>query len=199
MKQVVVLVTGRAAVVPRDDIDTDAILPAQYLKAVTRRGMGAFLFADWVAAGNPCADFVRSPMPVGILVAGRNFGCGSSREHAVWALADYGIQAILALSFGDIFRSNCVKNDVLAATLSPRDHQALTSVLRADAVLQLDVPSRTLSVPDGPVLRFELLPGHAEQLMSSEDDIARTLRLEYALAEYEQRVAVSHPWLTAMR
>ena len=198
MKQAVQQVAGPVAVLARDDIDTDALFPAEFLKVTTRQGMGSYLFADWLRAGHPEAAFVTQGRGVRVLVAGRNFGCGSSREHAVWALADHGIGAIVALSFGDIFRNNCVKNDVVAATVSPEVHRQLCQALQsagAEARLQLDVPSQRLHLPDGGTLPFELAPGHAEQLMSHEDDIARTLRLDETLRAHEARVAQAAPWL----
>lgn len=138
MRQPVAKITGRAALLARDDIDTDAIFPAQFLKKTGRSGMGVHLFADWVAAGHPEAAFVTAEHRVNILVAGRNFGCGSSREHAVWALADHGIQAIVALSFGDIFRNNCVKNGIVAATVTPQDHAALVlAVMSGSTALEM--------------------------------------------------------------
>lgn len=198
MKKAVHNVAGPAAVLMRDDIDTDALLPAAYLKVTTRTGLGRCLFADWVRAGHAEAAFVAERRPVRVLVAPRNFGCGSSREHAVWALADYGVQAIVALSFGDIFRNNCAKNDVVAATVSPASHTRLLGSLAAAGpgpVLSLALAARTLHLPDGRTLPFELAPGHAEQLMSAEDDIARTLRLDDALRAHEARVARDTPWL----
>jgi 3-isopropylmalate/(R)-2-methylmalate dehydratase small subunit len=198
MKKAIHAVAGPTAVLLRDDIDTDALLPAEFLKVTTRTGLGRCLFADWVRAGHPEVAFVAEARPVQVLVAARNFGCGSSREHAVWALADYGVQAIVALSFGDIFRNNCAKNDVVAATMAPAAHSRLLDSLAAagpGAVLSLTLADRTLRLPDGQTLPFELAPGHAEQLTSDEDDIARTLRLDGALRAHEARVARETPWL----
>jgi len=202
MKKAVFQVQGPVAVLQRDDIDTDALFPAEFLKLTTRRGMGRHLFADWLRAGHPDAAFVARGPGTKVLVAGRNFGCGSSREHAVWALADHGIEAIVALSFGDIFRNNCVKNDVVAATVGADAHRQLTQAMAQAqervgeaATLRLDLPGRRLHLPNGQTLALELAPGHAEQLMSSEDDIARTLRLDAQLRAHEARVASDTPWL----
>ncbi|KQP35767.1 3-isopropylmalate dehydratase small subunit [Pseudorhodoferax sp. Leaf274] len=198
MKKAVHAVAGPTAVLLRDDIDTDALLPAEFLKVTTRTGLGRCLFADWVRAGHPEVAFVAAGRPVRVLVATRNFGCGSSREHAVWALADYGVEAIVALSFGDIFRNNCAKNDVVAATVSPQVHARLLESLAAAgtaAQLSLTLADLTLHLPDGQALPFALAPGHAEQLTSAEDDIARTLRLDDALRAHEARVACDTPWL----
>ena len=198
MKPAVQQVAGPVAVLARDDIDTDALFPAEFLKVTTRQGMGRYLFADWLRTGHPEAAFVTQGRGVRVLVAGRNFGCGSSREHAVWALADHGIGAIVALSFGDIFRNNCVKNGVVAATMDPATHRQLCQALQsagADVRLQLDVPTQRVRLPDGSTLPFDLAPGHAEQLLSDEDDIARTLRLDAALRAHEARTAQAAPWL----
>ncbi len=196
MRQPVAKITGRAALLARDDIDTDAIFPAQFLKKTGRSGMGVHLFADWVAAGHPEAAFVTAEHRVNILVAGRNFGCGSSREHAVWALADHGIQAIVALSFGDIFRNNCVKNGIVAATVTPQDHAALVlAVMSGSTALEMDIAACQLRVPGGPEVSFGLAAGHLAQLLSGEDDITRTLRYADAIAVHEAKVASLAPWL----
>ncbi len=171
MRKPITTVKGPVAVLKRDDIDTDALFPAQFLKKTVREGMGLHLFADWIASGQPEAAFVTAPTQTRILLAGRNFGCGSSREHAVWALADYGIEAIVALSFGDIFRSNCVKNGVVAAVVTPEDHDALMALTR---------------------------DGDQAQLMSGEDDITRTLRYAEVIARHEAKVAAETPWLQRM-
>lgn len=200
MKAVIAEVQGRAAVMQRDDIDTDAIFPGRFLRLVQRTGMGAHLFADWLAEGRPEVAFMGEPSPPGVLVALQNFGCGSSREHAVWALSDYGVKAVVALSFGDIFRNNCVKNGVVAATVTPADHARLLQVLAqaGDAPLHLGIADRSLRLPDGSVIAITLADGHAEQLLSAEDEVDRTLRHDAALRAYEQRVQQNQPWLASM-
>ena len=196
MRQAITHLQGPVAILQRDDIDTDALFPAQYLKTTVRQGMGVHLFADWVAAKNPDASFVTAGSATRILIAGRNFGCGSSREHAVWALADYGIQAIVALSFGDIFRNNTVKNGIVTATVSAADHLALTESLKGDgAVLDMDIANCVALAPDGLKIKFDLARGHLAQLLSGEDDITRTLRYADALTAHEQKVALETPWL----
>lgn len=200
MKKPVLHVTGPHVVLARDDIDTDALYPAEFLTVTTRAGMREYLFADWVRNRNPEANFVAQGQPVTIVVAGRNFGCGSSREHAVWALADYGVQAIVAMSFGDIFRNNCVKNKILAAQISPQHHEHLVQLLHASGsapTLSLDVATATLSLSTGETWPFTLAAGHAEQLMDAHDEIDRTLRHATALAQYEARLAHTMPWLTS--
>ena len=200
MKRSVTAVSGRAAVLSRDDIDTDALFPAPYLRLTRRSGMGRYLFADWRAAGRPEVAFMAAAEAPRFLVGAANFGCGSSREQAVWALADYGVQAVLALSFGDIFRNNCVKNDLVAATLAADDHATLLAALaaRPGAELRLDVASRSVQLPGDIDLPLVLVEGHAEQLLSAEDPIARTLHFTDALAGYEARVATERPWLAAI-
>ena len=198
MKQAVQKVSGPYVLLQRDDIDTDALFPAEYLTVTTKTGMRQYLFADWLRNGNPEAAFVAQSQPADVLIAPRNFGCGSSREHAVWALADYGVKAIIALSFGDIFRNNCVKNKVVAAQVSPATHAALTDALQAlgaHTQLTLDVASQRIELGNGQHFDFELAAGHAEQLMSAEDDIDRTLRHENALRAHESRLALTAPWL----
>ena len=200
MKTVISEVAGRAVAMQRDDIDTDAIFPGRFLRLVRRDGMGEHLFADWRAERRPEVAFMQQAQPPRIVVAPQNFGCGSSREHAVWALADYGVQAVLALSFGDIFRNNCVKNGVVAATVTPADHATLLQALAAapDAQLRLDVATTRLHLPDGRSLPVTLAHGHAEQLLSDEDEVDRTLRHDAALRAYEQRVRQQQPWLAAI-
>ncbi|REE88759.1 3-isopropylmalate dehydratase small subunit [Cupriavidus plantarum] len=200
MKAVIAEVQGRAAVMQRDDIDTDAIFPGRFLRLVQRTGMGAHLFADWLAEGRPEVAFMADATPPRMVVALQNFGCGSSREHAVWALSDYGVKAVIALSFGDIFRNNCVKNGVVAAIVMPADHARLLQALgeHKDASLLLRVAERTLRLPDGATIPITLADGHAEQLLSAEDEVDRTLAHEAALRAYEARVQREQPWLASM-
>ena len=200
MKAVISQAHGRAVVMQRDDIDTDAIFPGRFLRLVQRTGLGVHLFADWRAEGRPEVAFMSQPSPARILVARHNFGCGSSREHAVWALSDYGVQAVVALSFGDIFRNNCVKNGLVAATVAPADHARLVQALAmaGDAPLHLQVGARTLQLPDGSSIPITLADGHAEQLLSAEDEVDRTLRHDAALRAYEERVQRDQPWLASM-
>jgi len=200
MKAVVDSLNGRAVLMPRDDIDTDAIYPARYLRSVQKVGLGKHLFEDWRQESRPEVAFMQSATPARVIVSMQNFGCGSSREHAVWSLSDYGVKAVIALSFGDIFRNNCVKNGVVAATLSAADHERLVEILHSatECELSLSVSQRTLTLPDGNVVPIQLAQGHAEQLLSAEDEIDRTLRYEDALRAYEQRIAQTQPWLASM-
>ena len=200
MKTVVAEVHGRAVAMERDDIDTDAIYPGRFLRLVNLDGLGAHLFADWRDEGRSEVDFMKHSPPPALVVSLNNFGCGSSRENAVWALADYGVKAVVALSFGDIFRSNCVKNGVVAATVSADALAHVVRTLKAapDAPLRLDVASRSLQLADGSTVPVMLADGHAEQLLSAEDEVDRTLRHDAALRAYEDRVARQQPWLAAM-
>ncbi|MFD0667164.1 3-isopropylmalate dehydratase small subunit [Ramlibacter sp. MAHUQ-53] len=200
MKAVTASVSGRAAVMQRDDIDTDAIFPGRFLRLTQRDGMGAHLFADWRAEGRPEVAFMQRPEPVRLLVGANNFGCGSSREHAVWALADHGVQAVVALSFGDIFRNNCAKNGLVAAAVTPADHAALLQALARspDGELCLDVAASQLRLPDGALLPVRLAEGHAQELLSSEDEVDRTLRHDAALRAYEDQVRQRQPWLASL-
>jgi 3-isopropylmalate/(R)-2-methylmalate dehydratase small subunit len=201
MKEAVSRVAGRAAVLHRDDIDTDALFPARFLRLTQRSGMGAYLFADWRDARRPEAAFMDDPVTIRVLVAPRNFGCGSSREQAVWALTDHGVQAILALSYGDIFRNNCVKNNVVAGVMAPDDHTALVRWLddeRGAREVTIDVRSCAASTEDGRRFPLQLADGHAERLLSAEDHIARTLRHEASIVAHERKVRMASPWLSSI-
>jgi 3-isopropylmalate/(R)-2-methylmalate dehydratase small subunit len=167
-------ITGLVSVLNRDDIDTDQIIPKQFLKRVERTGFGEFLFYDW--AKEPGWELPRNP----ILLAGRNFGCGSSREHAPWALEDYGFQAIIAPSFADIFRSNCTKIGLLPVELSSADCAAIADAGEA----QVDLAAQEVRWPDG-AARFEIDPQIKHRLLNGLDDIALTLEQSAAIEAYE--------------
>jgi len=179
--------TGRVAVLDRADVDTDQIIPKQFLKRIERSGYGEFLFYDWMKE----PDFeLRRPDYEGaqILVAGRNFGCGSSREHAAWALEDYGFRAVIAPSFADIFRNNCLKIGLLPVAL---DADVVTRIMRAiedDPTLEIviDVVDRRVAVPaidlDEP---FELEDFHHYRLLEGLDDIGISLRFADEITSFE--------------
>jgi 3-isopropylmalate/(R)-2-methylmalate dehydratase small subunit len=169
-------VTSRAVVLDRPDVDTDQIIPKQFLKRIERTGFGEFLFFDW--AKDP--DFELNKQEGKILLAGRNFGCGSSREHAPWALQDYGFEAIVAPSFGDIFRQNSLKIGLLPVRLPAEQVKELMARARAGEELTVDLESRTAGG-----FPFELDDHARECLLEGLDDIALTLREEDALAAYE--------------
>jgi 3-isopropylmalate/(R)-2-methylmalate dehydratase small subunit len=180
-------ITGRVSVLNRDDVDTDQIIPKQFLKRVERTGFGEFLFFDW--AKEPGWELPVNP----ILVAGRNFGCGSSREHAPWALEDYGFQAIVAPSFADIFRSNCTKIGLLPVVLSASDCEAIASAGEA----QVDLAAQEVRWPGG-TTHFDIDPEIKHRLLNGLDDIALTLAEEDAIASYEAGRERSGPVTTAL-
>ena len=167
-------ITGPVSVLDRDDIDTDQIIPKQFLKRVERTGFGEFLFYDW--AQEPDWDLPVNP----ILVAGRNFGCGSSREHAPWALEDYGFQAVIASSFADIFRSNCTKIGLLPVQLTAAECAAIAQAGEA----QVDLAGQEVRWPGG-TARFEIDPEIKRRLLNGLDDIALTLAQDEAIVAYE--------------
>src|SRR5438552_4462068 len=154
--------TGLAVPLDRDDVDTDQIIPKQFLKRIERTGYGDFLFFDWRfdSQGQPNPDFsLNQPASRGasILLAGKNFGCGSSREHAVWALRDYGFHAVIAASFADIFSTNCVKNGVVPVVLSPVEiAEFMTRASAGSFSLKIDLEQCTVSAQDGFSSRFEM-------------------------------------------
>jgi 3-isopropylmalate/(R)-2-methylmalate dehydratase small subunit len=174
-------------VLNRDDVDTDQIIPKQFLKRIERTGFGEFLFYDW--AKEPGWNLPVNP----ILVAGRNFGCGSSREHAPWALEDYGFQAIIAPSFADIFRSNCTKVGLLPVELSESECAAIREAGEA----QVDLASQEVRWPGGSA-RFEIDPEIKHRLLNGLDDIALTLDSAEAIDAYERDRERSGPVTTAL-
>jgi len=169
-------VTSRAVVLDRSDVDTDQIIPKQFLKRIERSGFGEFLFFDWKK--DPA--FELNHQRGAILLTGRNFGCGSSREHAPWALQDYGFAAIVAPSFGDIFRQNSLKIGLLPVTLPPEQVKELMARAAAGEELTVDLEARSAGG-----FPFELDNHARECLLDGLDDIALTLREEDALAAYE--------------
>jgi len=174
---------------PRQDVDTDQIIPKQFLKAVDRTGFGANLFFDWRA--DPNFELNRpSAQGATILVTGPNFGCGSSREHAVWALAEYGFQAIIAPSFADIFASNCYRNGVLPARLSAAEVETLTRNSAGDQYeLVVDLEQQVVTDDRGFEAWFTADPYGRELLLRGLDEIGRTLLEEPSIAAYERRHA----------
>jgi 3-isopropylmalate/(R)-2-methylmalate dehydratase small subunit len=180
-------ITGRVSVLDRDDVDTDQIIPKQFLKRVERTGFGQYLFYDW--AKEPGWELPRNP----ILVAGRNFGCGSSREHAPWALEDYGFQAIIASSFADIFRSNCTKIGLLPVELSAEHCNAIAAAGEA----QVDLAAQEVRWPGGQA-RFEIDPETKHRLLNGLDDIGLTLADRKAIEAYERDRERSGPVTTAL-
>jgi 3-isopropylmalate/(R)-2-methylmalate dehydratase small subunit len=180
-------ITGRVSVLNRDDVDTDQIIPKQFLKRVERTGFGEFLFYDW--AKQPGWELPRNP----ILVAGQNFGCGSSREHAPWALEDYGFQAIIAPSFADIFRSNCTKIGLLPVEIPAADCAAIREAGEA----QVDLAGQEVRWPGGSA-HFEIDPDVRHRLLNGLDDIALTLSEGDSIEAYEHDRERRGPVTTAL-
>jgi len=185
--------TGRVAAMDRADVDTDQIIPKQFLKRIERTGFGEFLFFDWRYAGDgsPDPDFeLNRPAANGatILLARRNFGCGSSREHAVWALADYGFRAVIAPSFADIFYNNCFKNGVLPVRLTEKQVDDLFRRATAPGGFTLTIDLEACRVTDEQRLDvpFEVEPARRHNLLHGLDDIALTLEHADRIAAYEQ-------------
>ena len=189
-------VTGRVAILDRPDVDTDQIVPKQFLKRIERTGYGDVLFFDWRydEKGQPRQDFaLNDPAFAGakVLLAGRNFGCGSSREHAAWALADYGFDVVIAPSFGDIFRTNAGKTGLVAIVLPDHEVKALMESVDLDrgSDLTIDLEACTVTAPDGRVIGFEFDESTRFRLLRGLDDIDLTLEHEEEIAAYE----ATHP------
>ena len=181
------VIEGEVSVLDRDDVDTDQIIPKQFLKRVERTGFGEFLFYDWFRDGEITLD----PNP--ILVAGRNFGCGSSREHAPWALQDYGFRAIVAPSFADIFFSNCTKIGLLPVVLSEGECRTLAE----SGTARIDLAAQTVACPGGE-FRFAVDAEVKNRLLNGLDDIGVTLRNEGAIDEFERAGSHQGPVTTAL-
>ncbi|HEX3905333.1 MAG TPA: 3-isopropylmalate dehydratase small subunit [Polyangia bacterium] len=184
--------TSRTVVLPVENVDTDQIIPARFLKATSKAGLGSKLFADWRfdAEGKPKQDFVLNrPEAAGaaILVAGDNFGCGSSREHAPWALVDYGFRAVVSTSIADIFRNNSLKNGLVPVVV---DMAAHTKLLAAPgASLTISVEDQTLTLPDGSRASFPIDPFARYCLLNGVDELEFLLSKEAAIAAFEARHA----------
>ncbi len=185
-------VTGRVAVLDRPDVDTDQIIPKQFLKRIERTGYGEFLFQDWRfdETGNERPGFeLNRPefRNASILLAGRNFGCGSSREHAAWALQDYGFDAVVAPSFGDIVRTNAGKIGMLAITLPEDEVERLMESIDLDtgSEMTVDLERCIIVAPDGREVPFAFDEATRERILNGLDDIALTLEHEDAIATYE--------------
>jgi 3-isopropylmalate/(R)-2-methylmalate dehydratase small subunit len=202
---------GLVAPLDRSNVDTDAIIPKQFLKSIHRTGYGPFLFDEWRYRdiGQPGQDCSRRPLKedfvlnreryrgASILLARSNFGCGSSREHAVWALAEYGFHCIIAESFADIFYSNCGKNGVLAVSL---DADTVDTLFREVAAtpgyrLKVNLLAQSITRPDGDSILFDIDAGLKERLLKGLDDIGMTLEYADDIRAYEQRRAREAPWL----
>ena len=203
--------TGLVAPLDRENVDTDAIIPKQFLKSIKRTGFGPHLFDAWryLDVGEPGMDLSkRKPNPdfvlnqpiyrgASILLARKNFGCGSSREHAPWALQQYGFKAIIAPSFADIFFTNCFKNGLLPIVLLDFqvDHLFTECAAHPGFKLTIDLPAQTVSAPGGKPMHFDVEPTQKENLVQGLDEIGLTLKHADEIREYEEKRKRSEPWI----
>ncbi len=194
--------TGVAAPLPMINVDTDMIVPKQFLKTIRRTGLGVHLFDEmrYDDDGREKPGFVLNREPyrnASILIADENFGCGSSREHAPWALLDFGIRCIVAPSFADIFFANCVNNGILAIVLPHDEVRALLRDAGAghNARFTVDLEAQTIARPDGSTLAFEIEPERKRRLLEGLDPIGISLSKEADIAAYEARMGEDRPWL----
>ena len=196
------VLTGVAAPLPIVNVDTDMIIPKQHLKTIKRTGLGTALFEEmrYDVSGKENPDFVLNKpayRKAQILVAGDNFGCGSSREHAPWALLDFGIRCVISTSFADIFYNNCFKNGILPIKVSKADLDKLMDDAHrgSNATLTVDLESQTIQGPDGGTVKFEIDAFRKKCLMEGLDDIGLTMQRDADIDAYEKRNATSQPWL----
>ena len=202
---------GLVAPLDRANVDTDQLIPKQYLKSIKRTGFGANLFDEWryLDRGEPGQDHSKRPLNpafvlnapryqgASILLARRNFGCGSSREHAPWALAEYGFRALIAPSFADIFSNNCLKNGLLPVVLDEATVDAMFAEVASQPGYRLtvDLSAQTVSTSDGGTLRFDVDAFRKECLLNGWDDIGLTLRHKSKIAAFEKTRLARFPWL----
>ena len=194
--------TSVAAPLPIANVDTDQIIPARFLKTIKRTGLGSALFASlrYNDDGSEKPDFVLNQPPyrkAQILVAEDNFGCGSSREHAPWALLDFGIRCVISTSFADIFFNNCFKNGILPIVVSPDDLGKLMDDAErgSNATLTVDLEAQEIKGPDGGTLAFEIDPFRKHCLLNGLDDIGLTLVKSGGIEAYEGKLTAERPWL----
>lgn len=193
--------TGVAAPMPIINIDTDMIIPKDYLKTIKRTGLGTGLFAEMRYAddGTDNPDFVLNRpayKEASILIAGDNFGCGSSREHAPWALLDYGIRCVISTSFADIFYNNCFKNGILPIQVSPEELEKLMDDASrgANATISIDLEAQQIHGPDGGVIEFDIDAHRKHCMINGLDDIGQTLQKVSAIDSFENKLADNRPW-----
>ena len=198
------ILTGVAAPMNKINVDTDMIIPKQFLKTIVRAGLGKHLFDEmrYDRAGNEIQDFVLNRSAyrnAQILVAGDNFGCGSSREHAPWALLDFGIRCVISTSFADIFYNNCFKNGILPVKVSKEDLDTLMDNAErgANATLTVNLVSQTISGPDGDEISFEIDTFKKHCLINGLDDIGLSMEKKDQIESYEDKIKTSQPWLFA--
>ena len=195
-------VTGVAAPLRMINVDTDRIIPKQFLTTIKRTGLGKFLFNDlrYDPEGSEVEDFVLNRSAyrdAQILIAGRNFGCGSSREHAPWALLDFGISCVIASSFADIFYNNCFKNGILPITLPEKEVDTLLNAADAgsNATFTIDLEGQRITDPNGTIFEFKIDPFRKYCLFNGLDDIGLTLEKTEKIEAFEQKWSVQSPWL----
>jgi len=195
-------IAGVAAPLPMINVDTDMIIPKQFLKTIKRTGLGAALFHEMRTRpdGSENPDFVLNRPAyrnAKILIAGANFGCGSSREHAPWALLDFGIRCVIAPSFADIFYNNCFKNGILPITLPQNEiDKLLDDASRgSNAIVSVDLEAQEIRGPDGGMITFAIDPFRRQCLLNGWDDIGLTLRQEQKISSFEERQKLSAPWV----
>ena len=192
---------AKAAPLDMANLDTDQIIPKQFLKTVDREGLSQGLFYDlrFDAEGKPRPDFVLNDpryAGAGVLITGDNFGCGSSREHAPWALLDNGIRCVIAPSFADIFYNNCFQNGLLPVALPEAAVRALMDEAKGgNHVFSIDLPSQTVTSPSGQQFRFEIDPARKAKMLAGLDAIGETLEHRQEIDVYEMRHALAQPWL----
>jgi 3-isopropylmalate/(R)-2-methylmalate dehydratase small subunit len=195
------VLNGVAAPLKQINVDTDKIIPKQYLKTIKRTGLGAGLFAEmrYRDDGSENPDFILNKPAyrhAKVLVAGDNFGCGSSREHAPWALLDFGIRCVISTSFADIFYNNCFQNGILPIKVSPEDLDKLfdDADRGSNATLTVDLAAQEIRGPDGGVLKFDIDPFRKHCLLNGIDDIGVTLEKKPKIDSFEKKSAEKRPW-----
>ena len=193
--------TGVAAPLPMINVDTDAIIPKQFLKTIKRTGLGKSLFHElrYDEQGNEKPDFVLNKpayRKAQILVAGENFGCGSSREHAPWALLDFGIRCVISTSFADIFHNNCFQNGILPIKVSPEELEKLMDDANrgANATISIDLEKQEIRGPDGGVITFDIDPFRKRCLLEGLDNIGLTMQEDKKIGEFEKQASAARPW-----
>ena len=189
-----------AAPMPTNHVDTDVIYPGRFLSTIKRQGLGHLLFHGlrYDDKGNEQPEFILNQKPyrnAGILVTGENFGCGSSREHAPWALLGFGITCIISTSFADIFSGNCVKNGILCVVLDSKTVNLLMNDAFNAAELTVNLETQTITRPHGEIINFSISPEAREKLLTGLDEIDQTLLKQSEIAAFESKRAVKFPWL----
>lgn len=188
-------ITSIAAPLPEANIDTDAIFPARFLLLLDKTGIGKYLFNERKAD----KDFVLNTPPYDkteILITGPRFGIGSSREHAAWALSDFGIKCVIAPSFGDIFFANCIKNGILPIVLEPEDHERIMSAAQMQTSMTIDLPAKTVRIGQEQPIAFNIKESHKRALLLGLDEIGEILANDAAdITAFEQRQKTAQPWL----